>query len=125
MTHGVDVREVLLAEVDDGEECRRVTLIEGGSLGLMEQTSGPQTEAAYGSRGHAHKMLFGAEECLHALGATGGSPAEALVSLFSASDEVPLLSDVMDRFDQADVPYAYQSWVDGGDIALRGAAQGQ
>jgi hypothetical protein len=62
MTHSYRAGERLLFESDDGQERRRVTLIEGESIALMERTSGPDTEVAYGVEAHAHKMLFKAQE---------------------------------------------------------------
>jgi hypothetical protein len=119
MTHSYRAGERLLFESDDGQERRRVTLIEGESIALMERTSGPDTEVAYGVEAHAHKMLFKAQECAKALGVHVDEAIEELVSLFDERGEGLSFGDVMDLFDHNDAKYAYVAWTDGGDIALR------
>ena len=119
MTHSYRAGERLLFESDDGQERRRVTLIEGESIALMERTSGPDTEVAYGVEAHAHKMLFGVQECAKALGVHAGDAVEKLIGLFRECGDGLSLGDVMDLFDRNDAQYAYVAWTDGGDIALR------
>ena len=115
----VSVVERVIADLEDGDERRRVSLIEGDGLTLMEHSSGPVTEVSYGSREHTHKMMFGREACSQALGVPESQVVEALVAMFAAEGEKPFLSDVMDRFDTAGAHYAYVAWSNKGDAAYR------
>jgi hypothetical protein len=119
MSHDLCVRERLLLESDDGQERRRVTLIEGESIALMERTSGLDTEVAYGVEAHAHKMLFGVQECAKALDVRADEALDELARMFDRCGDLLALGDVMDMFDRAGAKYAYAAWTDGGDIALR------
>ena len=112
-------REKVLVEVNDGEESRRVTMLEGESLVLLERTSGPDTEVAYGAWSHTHKMTFSREAGASALGVAADDVERALGELFDPAQGEALLADVMDRFDQSEAKYTYLSWSDDGDIAYR------
>lgn len=115
----VPVAERVIVEVKDGAESRRVVLIEGADLTLLEHSEGPVTEVAYGSREHTHKMIFGRNTCAEVMGVPEDQAADTLVKLFAEDDDVRSLSDVMDRFDVAGAHYAYVAWSSGGDVALR------
>ena len=113
------IKELVLVEEEDRGERRVVSLIEGGSLALVECSSGPVTSAAYGSRYHGHKMLFSVEACAHALGVTASEARDALVSLFTGARQKPSLSDIMDCFDVSEQAYQYMAWSGAGDIVFR------
>ena len=115
----VPVAERVIVDAKDGEENRRVVLIEGADLTLLEHSEGPVTAVAYGSREHTHKMVFGRQTCADALGVSEDQAEDALVALFAEDEEVQGLSDVMDRFDVAGAHYAYVAWSNAGDVALR------
>ena len=115
----VPVAERVIVDAKDGEENRRVILIEGEDLTLLEHSEGPVTEVAYGSSKHTHKMIFGRQTCADVLGVHEGQAVDALVALFAEDEETQSLSDVMDRFDVAGAHYAYVAWSSGGDVALR------
>ena len=115
----VPVVERVIADLEDGGEYRRVSLIEGEGLTLMEHSKGPVTEASYGSREHTHKMMFDRDACSLALGVPEEQVTEALTAMFAVKGEEPLLSDVMDRFDTAGAHYAYVAWSNKGDAAYR------
>lgn len=112
-------REHILVEVDDAGEHRCVTVLEGGSVALFEQTSGPVTQAAYGSTSHTHKVLVSREACARALGVSCEKVAEALQELFAGDGDPAQLSDVMDLLDGAGERYTYVSWTSGGDAVYR------
>ena len=116
------VHEQELLSVSDGEEQRTVSAIWGTSLAVMEQSRGPVTEVAYGTVVHGHKILCAREACGRALGVDVDLLEQALVDFF-AQDEDPLLSDLMDRFDQAGERYTYTAWSADGDAAFRPAAR--
>ena len=112
-------REHILVEVEDAGEHRCVTMLEGGSIALFEQTSGPVTQVAYGSASHTHKVLVSREACARALGVTGDEVAGALQEFFSGGGEPAQLSDVMDLLDGAGEHYTYASWSSEGDAVYR------
>lgn len=112
----------VLADVEDAGERRLVRLIEGDSLALVEESSGPLTQLAYESDMFGHKMLFEAQDGARVLGVDDAQVVDALVGLFAVGEEPPMLSDVMDRFDRADVPYSYMSWSGSGDLVFRAAS---
>ena len=115
----VRAKERLLAEVEQEGEVRRVSVIEGEAMTILESSRGPVTELAYGSPSHGHKILCSAAACGLALGVGEAQVVDALARLFAQSDEVPLLSDVMDLFDKAQVHYSYVAWSDEGDAVYR------
>lgn len=117
-----DVAERVLMAVDDADETRKVLLVEGDSLAVVEVTEGPITEAAYGMWRHAHKMLGDAGVFARALGSDAGDVADALAAFFSAREgtgEEALLSELMDCLDRAGEPYTYVAWGAEGDAVLR------
>ena len=112
----------VLADVEDAGERRRVRLIEGESLALVEESSGPLTQLAYESDMFGHKMLFEGRDAAQALGVDEDRVVGSLVEFFAADEEPPLLSDVMDRFDRTGAPYSYMSWSGDGDSVFRAAS---
>ena len=108
-----------LYEVDEGGEYRRITLSEGSAIAVMESSSGPLTEVAYGSTHHTHKVLCGREAIARALGVAIEEAVEALVRLFGEAGEDPQLSQLMDLLDRAGERYAYMGWTDAGDAVIR------
>ncbi len=121
MVRGDRTLELLLSETADGGERRQVTLVEGESLSLVERSSGPVTEVAYGTRSHGHKLMGSAEAFAHVLGVGKGGIADAVASLFPKSGGEVQLSDVMDMFDAKGERYVYVAWSDEGDVAYRPA----
>ena len=113
------VAEHVLAEIEDESERRTVSLLNGESLALIERSSGPVTKVAYGTGYHGHKILFSPQACARALGVKEEMASEALAQLYANECEVPLLSDVMDRFDVAGQSYRYLAWSGDGDVVFR------
>lgn len=111
-------REEILTEDRQGEERRCVSLITGPSLSLLEQSSGPVTWKAYGSRRHGHKMLGSPSAWAQALGVAEADVTDAIKKLFDENKNL-VLSDFMDRFDGAGERYTYIAWNGMGDIVLR------
>lgn len=121
MAEGVRAQEHILVETGDEDERRSVSLLEGPSLAIIERSCGAVTEAVYASPGHAHKLLCDPSACARVLGAPVGGVTAALERFFLAPEggEPALLSDLMDSFDRAGEQYAYLSWNDVGDVAIR------
>lgn len=115
----VRVAERLLAEVEEEGEARRVSLIEGESLAVLECSHGPVTQAAYGVGGHGHKVMCSPMACGRVFGVAESQACDALARFFGQPDEVPLLSDLMDLFDKAQERYSYVAWTGKGDTAYR------
>ena len=114
--------EQVLVEAVEGDEARKVTLIEGDSLVVTEVTEGSVTEAAYGTRRHAHKMLGDAGAFARALGSEADAVSVALDAFFAVREddgEAALLSDLMDCLDQAGESYTYVAWNAEGDAVRR------
>ena len=127
------VRELVLADLSDGAEARRVSLIEGASWAVVEHTSGVDTEVAYGARTHGHKLMAQVAAFAVALGVSASEDGrmqdgaalcaaveQALQAFFAVrGGEAALLSDLMDCFDAQGVPYTYTAWTSEGDAVLR------
>lgn len=116
-----DSRETVMAESKNGGEWRRVVLVEGPPLELMELSGGPATKARYGSQTHGHKMLVDGTVWARMLGVMEQGVSDATRQLFADMDDNgPYLSDLMDLFDRRGEHYAYIAWTGSGDVALRG-----
>lgn len=126
-------RELVLAQVAEGDEGRCVTAVCGVSLAVSETSRGPVTEVAYGSPMHGHKVFVDAGALMGALARAvaadscdvdEGEPEDralrALQVFFAPCEgEVALLSDLMDCLDAAGVAYTYAAWSGGGDMVMR------
>lgn len=112
--------ERVLVRRDDGCERREVRLIEGVTLDVVEETSGPVTEMAYGSWRHGHKVLVAGEACRAALNKPEGQAGEAVAWFFERNEGDVLLSEFMDVLDEAGQGYVYATWDGDGDLRLRG-----
>ena len=119
MAERVQVTEQLLLSISDGEERRQVTAMDGLSLIVMEATSGPVTEAAYGTPRRGHKIMCERAACARVLEAKDAKVMDALQGFFSVPGEPPMLSDLMDRFDVAGERYTYVAWGGNGNAAYR------
>ena len=115
--------ERMLTDVVEAGEHRRLRLVEGESLSLIEESSGPVTRLTYDTDMFGHKMLFDLPDGAKALGVDEQGVVSALAGRFSGGAEAPTLSDIMDLFDRAEAPYSYMSWSGSGDAVFR-AAQG-
>lgn len=111
--------ELVVVEEEQAGERRAVSLIMGESLAIIERTSGPVTEVAYGAHRHGHKMICSYEACAQVLGEERAQLQETLVSLFGREGAPLVLSDLMDRFDALGEHYTYIAWTGEGDVALR------
>ena len=110
----------LLDVCEDGEH-REVIAIEGASLAVMETSSGPVTELAYGTERHGHKVLCDRASCARALGVPEESLVDALTSFYAKGDDHTHLSDLMDQLDRAGERYTYVAWGGDGTMAVRHA----
>ncbi len=119
MQQSMESREFVLVEEEAAGERRVVTLVEGESLALIERSSGPLTQVAYGAYRHGHKMLCDYEKCARVLGVQVVELRAKLTELFAQGDAAWHLSDVMDRFDVAGENYTYIAWTGEGDVAMR------
>jgi hypothetical protein len=119
MAAEVRATERILAEVEEQGEVRRVSLIEGESLMVMESSRGPVTQLAYGAARHGHKLMCGAEVCGRVFGVAQAQASDALARFFGQADDVPTLSDLMDLFDKAQERYGYAAWTSEGDALYR------
>ena len=122
MAEKKEILEQELLSVSDGEEQRAVSAIWGASLAVMEVSRGPETEVAYGTPLHGHKILCAYEACARVLGVDVGALEQALADYFVQEDE-PLLSELMDLFDRAGERYTYTAWSGGGDAVFRPAGE--
>lgn len=119
MAETMEQRElVLMDETEEGER-RRVSVVEGESLALVECSSGPVTAAAFGTSRFLHKMMCDREAFARVLGVRAADVCAALSGLFAGRGREVFLSDVMDRFDCAGEAYTYVAWDTVGDVAFR------
>lgn len=112
-------REYVLVDVEQAGEHRVAMLVKGESAVVIEQTCGPDTEAAYGAPTHTHKVMVGWEACARALGVRAEDVVPALLSFFGDVRDPALLSDLMDVLDQAGEHYTYVAWSGEGDAVFR------
>lgn len=116
--------EHVLAEIENGGERRTVSLVQGESMALVERSSGPQTQVAYGTSYHGHKILCSVEAFSIALGVEEAHVLKALDQLFADASQVPLLSEIMDRLDMTGQSYRYMAWSGVGDVVFRSELKG-
>ena len=116
--------EQSVSNTNDRGEMRSVSLLEAEDLAVIERSSGPATEVAYGSAAHGHKMMAGYDAYARVLGVASDEVTAAVERFFAALDgegeaETPMLSDLMDCFDRAGERYAYVAWDEGANVAMR------
>ena len=119
MSHHERPQEVLLAQAEDNGELRRVSMLVGESLAVIERTSGPVTLVAYGSQDHGHKILCDYDSVARVLQVSADEVPDALVRLFGNGPDEVVLSDLMDMLDRAGERYTYTAWSSEGDAVMR------
>lgn len=119
MSHHDRPQEALLVQAEDDGELRRVSMLAGESLAVIEKTSGPVTLAAYGSPGHGHKILCDYSSVARALEMSEDEVPDALVRMFGNGRGEVTLSDLMDALDRAGEHYTYTAWSSEGDAVIR------
>ena len=87
---------------------------EAGGIAVVEESAGEITQAIYDADSHRHAVIIGEEELprvADALGAGNAACGLSLEAYFAHPGRH--LSDLMDRLDRADIPFAYVAEYEG------------